>query len=158
MGGHASASRGTLQRTPAGLVVEEPKTDRARRDTAVAFARSDAPRAPWGAAGRQLLAGEAWTDGDYLLDRGDGQLIDPDALGRAFRRARERTGLDGVRLHDLRDGFASILVNAETNPRVVSDLLGHATVAFTLQTYFHPGDDAAADAVAKAEKLLGWGG
>jgi hypothetical protein len=39
---------------------------------------------------------------------------------------------------------------------VVSDLLGHATVAFTLQTYFHPDEDAAADAITRAERLLGW--
>lgn len=49
-----------------------------------------------------------------------------------------------------------MLVNAETNPRVVSDLLGHATVAFTLATYFHPDEDAAADAIARAEQILGW--
>jgi integrase len=51
--------------------------------------------------------------------------------------------------------LASLLVNAETNPRVVSDLLGHADVAFTLRTYFHPDEDAAAAAVARAEELLG---
>jgi hypothetical protein len=36
-----------------------------------------------------------------------------------------------------------------------SDLLGHATVAFTLATYVHPDQDAAA-AMAKAEQLLGF--
>jgi len=35
-------------------------------------------------------------------------------------------------------------------------LLGHRDVAFTLATYFHPDEDAAADAIAKAEELLGW--
>ena len=82
--------------------------------------------------------------------------MDPDTFSKAFRDAARSVGLDGVRLHDLRHAFASILVSAETNPRVVSDLLGHATVAFTLQTYFHPDEDAAADAVARAERLLGW--
>ena len=45
-------------------------------------------------------------------------------------------------------------MNGDTNPRVVSDLLGHAQASFTLATYF-PDEDAAADAVAKAEKALG---
>ena len=79
----------------------------------------------------------------------------PTRSGKAFRSARARAGLDSVRLHDLRHGFASLLVNGDTNPRVVSDLLGHAQVSFTLATYFHPDEDAAADAVAKAEKALG---
>lgn len=73
---------------------------------------------------RRLLAGQAWNEGDFVFDRGDGRPVDPDAFGAAFRRAREATGLDGVRLHDLRHGFASLLVNAKTNPRIVSDLLG----------------------------------
>jgi hypothetical protein len=39
---------------------------------------------------------------------------------------------------------------------VVSDLLGHAQVWFTLSTYFHPDEDAAVDAIAHAEQILGW--
>jgi site-specific recombinase XerD len=64
--------------------------------------------------------------------------------------------LAGVRLHDVRHSFPSLLVNADTNPRVVSDLLGHAQISFTLATYFHPDANAAVDAIAKAEALLGW--
>jgi integrase len=60
-------------------------------------------------------------------------------------------------LHDLRHAFASLLVTGDTNPRVVSDLLGHATVAFTLATYFYPDEEAAVNAVARAEQMLGWG-
>jgi integrase len=63
-----------------------------------------------------------------------------------------------VRLHDLLHVFATIIVNAETNPRVVSDLPGHAIVAVTLQTYFHPNEDAAAEAITRPDRLLGWTG
>jgi hypothetical protein len=48
-----------------------------------------------------------------------------------------------------------MLVSAGTNPRIVSDLLGHATVAFTLAAYYHPSEDDAAAAVAEAERLIG---
>jgi integrase len=150
--------RGTLQRSPAGLVVEAPKTARSARvvplsESLVAILRRQRKEQ----AERRLIAGDAWNDGDYAFDRGDGRPVDPDAFGKAFRRARKAAGLEGVRLHDLRHGFASLLVTAETNARVVSDLLGHANVAFTLQTYLHPDEDAAMRAVAKAEELLGWG-
>jgi hypothetical protein len=63
-----------------------------------------------------------------------------------------------VRLHDLLHVFATIIVNAETNPRVVSDLPGYAIVAVTLQTYFHPNEDAAAEAITRPDRLLGWRG
>lgn len=149
---------GTLQRVPgAGLVIEPPKTDRSRRriplsGTLVTMLRGVRKEQNE----RRLIAGQAWCQGEYLFDRGDGRPIDPDAFGKAYRIARELSGLDAVRLHDLRHGFATLLVTDHADARVVSDLLGHATVAFTLQTYFHPNEDAAADAVAKAERLLGW--
>jgi integrase len=93
-----------------------------------------------------------------VFDRGDGRPIDPDASGKAFRRARTAVDLDDVSLHDIRHGFASSLISAGTNPRVMSDLLGHATVAFTLATYVHPRGEEAMEAVATAERLIGpWG-
>jgi integrase len=104
---------------------------------------------------RRLLAGPAWHGGDFVFDRGDGRPIDPDTFGKAFRMAREAVGLDGVRLHDLRHAFATVLVTAGTNVRVVSDLLGHATPAFTLAVYTHPSEEEAAFAMAEAERLIG---
>jgi integrase len=88
-------------------------------------------------------------------DRGSGQPLDPDTFSKAFRSAARGIGLDGVRLHDLRHAFASMLVGAGTNARVVGDLLGHATVGFTLATSVHPDEDAAATAVAEAARLIG---
>lgn len=64
-------------------------------------------------------------------------------------------GLDGVRLHDLRHAFATMLVASGTNVRTVSDLLGHSTVGFTLQVYTHGSDEAAVAAVDMVERLLG---
>jgi integrase len=60
-----------------------------------------------------------------------------------YRDAAGAASAVGVscRLHDLRQTNATTLVNAKTNARVVSDVLGHATVAFTLRTYYSPGDD-----------------
>jgi integrase len=107
---------------------------------------------------RRLLAGPAWHPGDFVFDRGDGRPIDPDAFGRAFRAARDSLGLDDVRLHDLRHGFASMLVSAGTNVRVVSDLLGHATVGFTLGVYTHPSEEEATAAMTEAERLIGEAG
>jgi integrase len=105
---------------------------------------------------RRLIAGPAWGAGDFVFDWGNGQPLDPDTFSKAFRSAARGIGLDGVRLHDLRHAFASMLVGAGTNPRVVGDLLSHATVGFTLATYVHPDEDAAATAVARAEAMLGW--
>ena len=51
-----------------------------------------------------------------------------------------------------------MLVSAGTNVRVVSDLLGHATVGFTLGVYTHPSEEEATAAMTEAERLIGEAG
>jgi integrase len=48
-----------------------------------------------------------------------------------------------------------MLVDAGTSAKVVSDLMGHSTVAFTLQAYVHPDEAQAQAAVDTVERLLG---
>ena len=60
-----------------------------------------------------------------------------------------------VRLHDLRHAFATLHMKNGTTARVVSDLLGHVTVSFTLQTYSHPDAQMAAEAMETIEVALG---
>ena len=147
---------GTLQRANGVLVVLPPKTERSRRVVPISASVAAALRQLRAdQRERRMLAGPAWHPGDYMFDRGDGRPIDPDAFGRAFRVARATLGLDSVRLHDLRHGLATMLVDNGTNVRTVSDLLGHATVAFTLQTYVHPDEATAVAAIDDAERLLG---
>jgi integrase len=147
---------GTLQRVSGKLEVLPPKTERSRRSVPIPpVLAATMKKHRTEQTERRLLAGPAWHPGEYVFDRGDGRPVDPDAFGRAFRAARDAAGLPRVRLHDIRHGFASLLVAAGTNPRVVSDTLGHATVGFTLQTYVHPDENAAAIVAVEAERLLG---
>nr|MBA3795539.1 tyrosine-type recombinase/integrase [Rubrobacter sp.] len=59
----------------------------------------------------------------------------------------------GIRFHDLRHTCATILLSKDKHPKYVQALLGHATVAITLDTYSHvlPGmDDGLAEAMEDA--------
>lgn len=60
--------------------------------------------------------------------------------------ARIAAGIEGVRLHDLRHAFASLLIKVGTNPKLVSELMGHSDVAFTWSVYVHTDDEAKAAA------------
>ena len=42
-----------------------------------------------------------------------------------------------MRIHDLRHSAAAILIAQGVDARSISELLGHSSVAFTLQTYGH---------------------
>jgi integrase len=142
--------RGSLQRIGGVLEIVAPKTERAHRriplsHSAVSLLRSVRREQ----SERRLLVGGAWHDEGLVFDRYDGQPLDPDALTHAFQAARRRAKLEGVRLHDLRHAWATEQMRAQTNPRIVSDALGHATVAFTMQAYSHP-DERMAHAAAEA--------
>jgi len=46
-------------------------------------------------------------------------------------------GLPQIRFHDLRHTCAAILLSKGVHPKFVRELLGHATIAITLDTYSH---------------------
>jgi integrase len=90
----------------------------------------------------RLLVGEHWIDDDRVFPAPDGSLQRPDALTRAFNAYSHEfaaaTGAPRIRLHDLRHGHATSLVEAGTLTAEVSRRLGHASPAFTDAVYVHP--------------------
>ena len=56
---------------------------------------------------------------------------------RSFTPLLEKTGLPTIRFHDLRHTCATLLLSRNVNPKIVSEMLGHATIAITLDTYSH---------------------
>ena len=58
------------------------------------------------------------------------------------------------RLYDLRHTAATLALAAGVQPKVVSEMLGHASAAFTLDVYSHLLPHMQDSAAAKVEKLL----
>jgi integrase len=104
---------------------------------------------------RRLRLGAAWSDNDLIVDNGDGAPMDPDMLGKAFRRAATAAGVTGFHLHDLRHSFATEMIGAGVDVATVSEVLGHATVGFTLSVYVTPNAEMAERLAAAAEDRLG---
>ena len=65
-------------------------------------------------------------------------------------------GLPRIRLHDLRHTHATLALQAGIHPKVVSERLGHASVAFTLDTYAHA-VPALEEAAAERLAAVVWG-
>ena len=65
------------------------------------------------------------------------------SVSQSMAGACDVAGLQRRRFHDLRHTHATLMIRSGANPRAVSNRLGHASVAFTLQTYSHvlPGMD-----------------
>ncbi|MGI8608892.1 MAG: site-specific integrase [Candidatus Dormibacteria bacterium] len=66
-----------------------------------------------------------------------GRPRDPDSVTHQFIARGVRAGLPRIRLHDLRHTHATIALQAQINPKVVQERLGHASVRVTLDTYTH---------------------
>ncbi len=49
----------------------------------------------------------------------------------------KRTGLPDIRFHDLRHTCATLLLSRGHHPKLVQELLGHSSVAMTLDRYSH---------------------
>jgi integrase len=73
----------------------------------------------------------------------DGRPVCPDVVRQRFNRLVARLGLPVIRLHDVRHSYATAALAAGVHPKIVSERLGHASVAFTLTQYSHvlPGID-----------------
>ncbi|WP_240432594.1 site-specific integrase [Rubrobacter indicoceani] len=149
--------RRTMTRTDNGktLALGEPKTKQSRRTVrltprAVEALRRHRVRQ----AEEKLAAGGVYEDHGFVFAGEIGNLINPSNLRqRSFIPLLERAGLPQITFHDLRHTCASLLFSKNVHPKLVQELLGHARVAITLDTYSHmlPGmGGEAADAITEA--------
>src|SRR5579862_500173 len=76
---------------------------------------------------------------------------------REFYPLRRRAGLPRVRFHDLRHTAATLLLEEGINPKVVSERLGLAQVAITLDIYSHVTPHMQRQAADAMEVELGGG-
>jgi len=84
----------------------------------------------------------------------EGKPLDPGVLSHDFARIVKRAGLEHVRFHDLRHTFASLMLLRGAKPKVISEALGHASVAFTMDTYSHIIEGMQSDAMALLDGVL----
>ena len=90
----------------------------------------------------------AWTDSGRVFTREDGTPLRPGWVSVRFGTLAGRAGLPPIRFHDLRHGAASMLLAAGVEPKVISQMLGHATVAFTMDVYTEVAEELAEAAAA----------
>jgi len=60
--------------------------------------------------------------------------LHPDLISDWFERLAREAGLPKIRLHDIRHSYASAALAAGIPAKVVSERLGHANIAITLDT------------------------
>jgi integrase len=138
--------------------VSEPKTARGRRRVALDAQTVAALRAHHKLqAAERLAAGPAWQGSDLVFTRPDGAPLHPEYVRRQFDQHIQRAGLPRIHLHDLRHTHATLALQAGVHPKVVSERLGHTTVAITLDIYSHTVPALQQDAAATIADLISGG-
>ena len=120
------------------IIVAEPKTLKGRRSIALDASTVAALRQ---LRRRQLEErlelGATWTDSGLVVAWEDGTSINPRSLSSAFTRHARAAELPVIRLHDVRHSYATAALAAGIPAKIVSERLGHANIAITLDTYSH---------------------
>ena len=91
---------------------------------------------------------------DLVFANYDGKPLDPSTLSHNFAKIVKRAGLRRVRFHDLRHTFASLALLHGAKPKVISEALGHTSMAFTMDIYSHIISGVQEDMMALLDEVL----
>jgi integrase len=153
--GHATIRRALQRQRGLGMVFVEPKSSRGRRTVpfppetlkALEVHRQDLDR-------ERQQAAKLWQENDMVFPGPDGRPRDLTYLSFTFHRGLQRAGLPRLRIHDLRHTAATHLLTKHVHPKVVQELLGHSTIAITMDTYSHVLEPLAKEASVHMSSLL----
>ncbi len=142
----------------AGTELAEPKTRGSRRRIAltpstVVVLREHRTRQ----LEERLRLGAAWEDHDLVFADTTGTPLRANNVERRhFGPIMRKAGVPRIRFHDLRHTAATLLLVKGINPKIVSEMLGHASVTITLDKYSHVLPSMQLQAAAAMEDVL-WG-
>jgi integrase len=79
-----------------------------------------------------------WQDHGLVFPSAVGTTLSHRNVVRAFKDLLERAGPpQSTRFYDPRHTCATLLLGSNAHPKYVQELLGHASIALTLDTYSH---------------------
>ena len=79
-----------------------------------------------------------WEENGLIFASEKGEPLDRRGTVKyQFKKLLKYAGLPDIRFHDLRHTCATLLLSRGHHPKLVQELLGHASVAITLDRYSH---------------------
>ena len=92
--------------------------------------------------------------GAFLLTGDKEKFIEPKTMENRFKSILKKCGLKPVDVHSTRHTFASRCIERGMDPKTLSEILGHANVATTLNTYVHSNKKSKEDGVNMLSDLF----
>lgn len=146
----------SLQRVERGWRSGAPKTQRSRRQIALTVTAQEALRAHrMRQLAERVATADQWRQRDLVFCNRVGDYLDAQSFSRTtYQNLLRRAGLPHKRFHDLRHTAATLLLKAGVHPKVVSEMLGHSTIAITMDTYSFVMPDMQREAAGAMEAML----
>jgi integrase len=139
-----------------GLGLSSPKTRSSRRQVMLSQIAVDAlDRRKEAQKQERTRSGDKWQDTDFVFTTRDGKALYATNIKSSFCKLLVACGLPRIRFHDLRHTAATLLLGQGVHPKVVSEMLGHASIGITLDLYSHATPTIQREATAAFDRLLG---
>lgn len=98
--------------------------------------------------------GNSFNPLNLVFNNQNGNFFDPREVLKTLKKAIKRANLKNARFHDLRHTHATLLLQKNVHPKVVSERLGHTKIGITLDTYSHVIPSLQENAVEVFDELL----
>jgi integrase len=119
-----------------GYVEGEPKSKAGRRKIGLSHAVVEALKERRVKQEQdRMQMGDRWQEHGLVFSNTYGGYLNPGRIWFLFKKLLKANGLPDVRFHDVRHGAATVLLAAKVDLKVVSELLGHSSVAITVDIY-----------------------
>lgn len=87
--------------------------------------------------------------GDFYIITGKNKSTEPRTMQNRFKAILKLCGIRNVNFHLLRHTYATVCIEKGFDPKTLSELLGHADAAITLNRYCHPSMQIKKDYVSR---------
>ncbi len=124
------------------VIITEPKSDYSVRDIPI-------PDEVF-----RLLADRRKPDGCFFLTGLERTFIEPRTLENHFHTAAAACGISGATMHTCRHTFATRCIELGFDIKTLSEILGHANVAITMNRYVHPSMEMKQQSMNRLSNLL----
>ena len=100
------------------------------------------------------LLGKEYKNNDAVFCKEDGSFLDPDTVLQKYKQMTKKANIKNCTFHALRHTFATRALESGMSPKVVSKILGHYSVQFTLDTYTHVLEELKLEEMEKLDNYL----
>jgi integrase len=142
--------------TPNGKSYSQPKSAKGRRSVRLTPGAVEALKLhKLNQEREKACLGSRWREQGLIFPSSIGTPFNPsNLLNRSFKPLLRRAGVPQIRFHDLRHTFATLMFSNGEHPKIVQEILGHAQITLTLDTYSHVLPSMQEGAVGRLGELL----